>query len=287
MKLPLSLAEKLILLYNGEQIPSSKMKSASIQAFLDNGIIRKQVQGKSKAMLYLPDPSSLQSYLKNHYGINDLELYVDRLKTEVTRAEAIEVASNSKITAIRTFKGFLVNTCEPIEAILGGVSTYINPAEGSFIFIYDYEGFQPAPDVTIVGIENPENFRWIKNQQYLFQGMKTLFVSRYPQSRDLIKWLLTIPNAYLHFGDFDFAGINIYWNEYKKHLGERASFFVPLDIEHLIAKYGNRRLYDNQKLQVEEDEIREPGLKQVIGMLHKYKKGLEQEVLIATEALSS
>jgi hypothetical protein len=286
MKLPLSLAEKLIQLCNGVPMPSSKIKSASIQAFLDNGIIRKQLQGKSKAMLYLSDPSLLQSYLKNQYGINDLRLYVDSLKTELTRAEAVEAASNSKITAIRTFQGFLVNTCEPIEAVLGGVSTYITPLEGTFTFIYDYEGFQPAPDVTIVGVENPENFRWLQNQQYLFQGMKPLFVSRYPQSRDLIKWLMAIPNTYLHFGDFDFAGINIYWNEYKNHLGERARFFVPPNVEHLIAKHGNRMLYDNQKLLVKE-EIKERGLKQVIEMLHKYKKGLEQEVLIKMSALSN
>ena len=50
-------------------------------------------------------------------------------------------------------------------------------------------------------------------------NQKILFVCRYPQSNDLIKWLQSIPNRYLHFGDLDFAGINIYLNEFKKYLG--------------------------------------------------------------------
>jgi len=35
-----------------------------------------------------------------------------------------------------------------------------------------------------------------------------LFVSRYPQtqSKDLLNWLQSIPNPYLHFGDFDLTG---------------------------------------------------------------------------------
>ena len=70
----------------------------------------------------------------------------------------------------------------------------------------------------------------------------------------------TIPNPYLHFGDLDFAGIGIYLNEFKKHLG-------------------NRELYDNQKSNFDERDI-ENSLKVLIESIHEYKKGLEQEVLI-------
>ena len=89
------------------------------------------------------------------------------------------------------------------------------PTEGTFQFIYDYERFILPADITIVGIENPENFRQISQQQYLFKDIKPLFVCRYPQnqSKDLLKWLQSIPNSYLHFGDFDLAGIGIYLNE--------------------------------------------------------------------------
>ena len=107
----------------------------------------------------------------------------------------------------------------------------IQPREGTFTFIYDFETFFPPDNITIVGIENPENFRHIQKQKKFFEDIQPLFVSRYPQNKDLIKWLQTIPNSYLHFGDFDFAGLNIYINEFKKHLHDKATFYLPPDIE--------------------------------------------------------
>ncbi|MFO7823917.1 MAG: hypothetical protein R6V72_08245, partial [Cyclobacterium sp.] len=47
------------------------------------------------------------------------------------------------------------------------------------------------------------------------------------QSKDLIKWISSIPNNYLHFGDFDMSGIGIYLNEYKKHFPIKSQFFIP------------------------------------------------------------
>src|SRR5690606_17515230 len=134
--------------------------------------------------------------------------------------------------------------------------------DGTFKFIYEYEKFILSPDITIVGIENPSNFRHIDKQKYLFSDIKPLFVSRYPQnqSKDLIKWLQSIPNNYLHFGDFDFAGIGIYLNEFKKHLAEKASFFVPDNIEELLKESGNKKRYDEQKINFDTKTISETKL---------------------------
>lgn len=280
MNLPFSLAQKLILLQNGEKIPFSKIKHAAIDAMLDNGILKKQIHGRSKALIYLNNKNSLNAYLQNHFGIEDLETYIAFAKKEdISRAEAIEISSNSKLKSIRTFKGFLVNSYETVEAALNNERIIIDPKEGTFTFIYDYENFIPSVDITIVGIENPENFRHIQKQQKLFENIRPLFVSRYPQNKDLIRWLNTIPNHYLHFGDFDFAGINIYWNEYKRHLHERASFFLPENIEELLVKNGNRELYNNQILQINTKAIDEKNVLDLIELIEKYKKGLEQEVL--------
>ncbi len=90
---------------------------------------------------------------------------------------------------------------------------------------------------------------------------------------------MSIDNNYLHFGDFDFAGLNIYWNEYKKHLRERASFFLPGNIEELLLKNGNRDNYNNQILQIDTKSIDEKNVLILIELIEKYKKGLEQEVL--------
>jgi len=89
-----------------------------------------------------------------------------------------------------------------------------------------------------------------------------------------------MPNKYLYFGDFDFAGIGIYLNEYKKYLGEKSEFFVPENIEYLFDNYGNKELYDNQKINFETKPIDEFELLKLIEIIHKYKKGLEQEIFI-------
>jgi hypothetical protein len=279
MSLPVSIAEKLIAMQKGEKIPFSKVKHEAVVAMIDNGILTKQIQGRSKALVYLIDKSKLLPYLRNHLGIESLENYVEGLKrVDLNRADAIDISSNSKLKSIRTFKGFLVNCFQPVDCIINGEQIIIHPTEGTFTFIYDCENFLAAGNITIVGIENPSNFRHIQRQRNLFNNIQPLFVSRYPQSKDLIKWLKTIPNRYLHFGDFDFAGLNIYINEFKKHLQERASFFLPTDIEKLLGNKGNRNNYNKQTVQFDRTEIKEENVLTLLKLIEKYKKGLEQEI---------
>jgi len=282
MKLALNIAEKLLQLVEGQKIPASKMKYDIVQDLMAEGIIYRP--GKVNSIIQLTDKQQLELYLKNHYEINDLRSYIEAVKNvEATRADLVAVAADSKVKVVRTFKGFLVNSYETINTTLNGEAHIIFPTIGTFNFIYDFEGFIPAPDVTIVGIENPENFRHIEKQQYLFQDIKPLFVSRYPQnqSKDLIKWLQSIPNNYLHFGDFDFAGIGIYLNEFQKYIGERANFFVPNNIEELIVNLGSKKRYDVQKINFDSQQINENKVLNLMGIIHKNKKGLDQEGLIS------
>lgn len=282
MKLALNIAEKLLQLVEGQKIPASKMKYDIVQDLMAEGIIYRP--GKVNSIIQLTDKQQLELYLKNHYEINDLRSYIEAVKNvEATRADLVAVAADSKVKVVRTFKGFLVNSYETINTTLNGEAHIIFPTIGTFNFIYDFEGFIPAPDVTIVGIENPENFRHIEKQQYLFQDIKPLFVSRYPQnqSKDLIKWLQSIPNNYLHFGDFDFAGIGIYLNEFQKYIGERANFFVPNNIEKLIVNLGSKKRYDVQKINFDPQQIKENKVLNLMEIIHKNKKGLDQEGLIS------
>ena len=253
---------------------------------LGNGSLEQQIQGRSKKLIFLHSPERLSDYLSNHFGINSLEDYITVHKQkDALRSDFVEISSDSKLRKVRTFKGFLVNSYWPIQARINGNSIFINPEVGTFTFISDFESFEIPDDITIVGIENPENFRYIEKQKYLFENIKPLFICRYPQNqhKDLIKWLQTIPNPYLHFGDLDFAGIGIYLNEFKKHLGNRATFFIPSNAEELLERYGNRELYDNQKRNFSMEEIEEIKLNQLITMIHEYKRGLEQEVFIKSE----
>lgn len=267
---------------NGSLVSYSSLKHPLINTLIDEGLVKRKLQGRTKSILYVENAEQLTVYISNHFGINNLPDYIAGYRNEeLTRSEAIEISSNSKLKHIRSFKGFLVNAYNPISAALNSRPLTVKPTPGTYTFIYDYESFSLPDDITVVGIENPENFRYIEKQKKYFDNLKPLFVSRYPQGKDLINWLTRIPNPYLHFGDFDFEGINIYLNEYKKYLKDKASFFVPSGISQLIQSFGNRELYDKQfSRQTHMDLISEEQLKNLLMLFHQHKKVLEQEVLI-------
>jgi hypothetical protein len=282
MNISLPLAQKLLLLINGEKIAASKLKHSIVDDLIKEGILHKP--GRRNSVIQIANKQLLNLYLRNHYQINNLELYTRTLQeADANRADLIAVANDSKIKYTRSFKGFLVNCYTPIKTTLNGIETTISPTFGTFNFIYDFENFKVEKDVTIVGVENPTNFRHIEKQQHLFADIKPLFVSRYPQnqSKDLIKWLQEIPNRYLHFGDFDFAGINIYVNEFQKYLSDKSSFFIPQNIDELIVNYGNKERYNIQKINFDINCVQKESLNDLIKVIHKNKKGLDQEILIS------
>ena len=281
MKVPIHIAEKILQLSLGKSIPSSLAKHSLIDDLVIEGILERK--GRIQKSLFLHDKKALLTYLQNNYSINNLQQYIHISQQEsILRSDLVAASADSKLKTVRTFKGFLVNSYSPIKVILNENQITLNPVEGAFQFIYDFEKFIPSPEITIVGIENAENFRHIDKQKYLFTDINPLFVSRYPQnqSKDLIKWLKSIPNNYLHFGDFDFAGIGIYMNEFKKYLSGRASFFVPENIDNLISNNGNKKRYDDQKINFAIQSITEEKLSKLINIIHKYRKGLDQEILI-------
>lgn len=285
MKLSVSLARKLSRLVKGEVLPRSLVKSPLVDQLLEHEILTLRSKG-TRQSLCCRDSVGLHSFLRNHLGINDLDLFIATADSkELLRSEAVQIASDSKLKKIRTFKGFLVNCYQPIEASLNGAPYLVAPTPGVFTYIYDYESFVPAAEATIIGVENSENFRYLEKQNELFPYGKTLFVSRYPQSGDLAKWLQGIKNPYVHYGDFDFAGINIYLNEFKQRLGGRAEFFVPEDIVSLFHRYGNRELYDRQAtIAPVRNRLQESGLEKLWDLINAEKKGVEQEVLVGRSA---
>jgi len=281
--LPLHIAKKLQLLLLPEQtVPLSSMQHPTVSKMLEDGVLQKLQRGKTKSLLFIPDKEAVAGYVQNHFGIGNLANYIAAMEAESgSRAENIILSGNSKLRSVRTFKGFLVNCFEPVKAKLDNESIEIYPFPGASLFIHAFENFIPDPAVTIVGIENAENFVAIQKQRHLFQHIRPLFVSRYPQSKDVMSWLQQITNPYLHFGDFDFYGISIYQTEYKKHLGERAQFFIPGNTQELLQQYGNRELFNRQYNPATVYSGREESnLQQLIEWILLHKKVLEQEVFI-------
>ena len=281
MKITASFIDKLIRLRDGESIPASQLRGEWVSELESDGVIVSTSHG-SRRVLFVPQPESfIQALSAFDERLSDLDLMRDTLQAgNTSRSVQASATGNSKLIAVRSCPGFPINTYEPIACLLNGREIIVNPQEGSFMFISDWQSFSIPQDVVVVGIENMENFRMIRQQRALFERTigpgRLLFVSRYPQSSDLRSWLQTIPNRYVHFGDFDLAGISIFLTEFHAYLGERSSFFIPSDIEQKLAN-GSLERYNAQYLKFKYLTTDIPLLQHLIDTINTYHRCFDQE----------
>lgn len=142
------------------------------------------------------------------------------------------MSGDSKLKETELWQGFYFKVSEPIHAQWQGKPLTLLPyPEGIPVFMPQPETLSLPEDVTVVMIENSENFLKIETQLPLFQGLKCFFVSFYPREQHsyFIEWLQKQPNNYVHYGDFDFAGIHIYQSQYKNtSAANRVTLFLPV-----------------------------------------------------------
>ena len=278
-KFTVSIARKVLRMLGGELLPSSSLPHWIADELKEEGLISAVTRG-SRYSYRLTDIETCRRYIKDKYTSGTaLERWIEVLSEDddaLGRHKLVQETGDSKSVKLRTFRGFLVNSYEPVKAMMGVSDFIISPTESTAVFIQNPEKFHIPSDVVIVGIENGENFLYIRHQKYLFGNKKILFVSRYPQSSDLKDWLRGISNEYIHFGDYDLAGISIYQSEFYRILGERASFFVPKDIEERL-RTGNEKLYNAQYLRYRNMKIIDSRLNWLVEMIHRYRKVYEQE----------
>jgi hypothetical protein len=282
MELSKALAKQLLIFETETEISQSHFSyKKRLNSFLEAGVLNKLLIGKKSYRIQCNDYQYLLKYIKNHYEINDLRAYSE-IDEYTERYEAIEIASNSKLTKKKVFQGIWLNAFQDIPAKLKGESINLKPTKGSVSFFTEFDDLEIDKEIVIVGVENAENFKKVELQQYLFDKNKHyLFTFRdTKQSSALKNWLSNIENDYLHFGDFDLAGIFIFENEFQYFLKERASFFIPNNLEQLFEDFGNSDLYNRQFAQypnLKGDTIETEGL---LTLIHHNQKGVEQESLI-------
>lgn len=264
----------------GEQVAGSKLNGKLCDELVTEGLLSVIPHGSRKSYRAI-DTEALKRFLID----KDESYRILEVAATDSRASMAAETGNSKLAMIRSCPGFPVNSYEPIECSLNGKAFTVNPQEGSFIFIAEWEQFAIPEDVVVIGIENMENFRLIRRQQSFFEtylqahrlSSKALFVSRYPQSTDLRRWLCTIPNHYLHFGDFDLAGISIFLSEFYQYIGkERSSYLIPDDIETRL-KSGSGKRYDEQYRRFKDIKADTLELQQLINLIHRERKAYDQE----------
>ena len=278
MKISKTLINTLQQLMDGESVASSTLRKDFAETLLAEGLLTVQTHGSRRAFRAI-DAIALKNFLHTHYeelrtvGDNNLDSYE-------TRSEQAAETGNSKLVMVRSCPGFPVNSYEPITCSLSGNDFVISPTEGSFVFIDNWHQFSIPENVVVVGIENMENFRMIRHQRKLFQSIigdkPLLFVSRYPQSKDLRKWLQEITNRYVHFGDFDLAGIHIFMTEFRQYLGDRSSFLIPSDIERRL-QIGSQERYNSQLSRFKDLKCDDKRIQTVIDLINKYHRCYDQE----------
>ena len=282
----MAISASIQALLAGELVAGSRLNSKLLDELLAEGLLLVVSRGSRKSYR-ARDAEALKRFLVD----KDERYRLLEVNASDSRATMAAETGNSKLVMVRSCPGFPVNSYEPIECILDENPFVVNPQEGSFLFVSDWEKFTIPEDTVVIGVENMDNFRMIRKQRTFFEKYlhnhdlsdKVLFVSRYPQSTDLRKWLCSIPNHYLHFGDFDLAGINIFLFEFQQYLGkERSSYLIPADIESHL-KFGSRKRYDEQCNRFKDIKSDILELQQLIDLIHHERKAYDQEGYICCE----
>lgn len=282
----MAISASIQALLAGELVAGSRLNSKLLDELLAEGLLLVASRGSRKSYR-ARDAEALKRFLVD----KDERYRLLEVNASDSRATMAAETGNSKLVMVRSCPGFPVNSYERVECFLGGDPFPVNPQEGSFLFVSDWKKFAIPEDVVVMGVENMENFRMIRKQRTFFEKYlhnhdlsdKVLFVSRYPQSTDLRKWLCSIPNHYLHFGDFDLAGINIFLFEFQQYLGkERSSYLIPADIESRL-KSGSRKRYDEQYYRFKDIKSDACELQQLIDLIHHERKAYDQEGYICCE----
>lgn len=276
----MAISASIQALMAGEQVAGSKLNGNLLSELMAEGLLLVIARGSRKSYR-ARDIEALKRYLID----KDESFRMLEANAADSRASMAAETGNSKLVSVRSCQGFPINSYEPIECSLHGKPFMVNPQEGSFLFVTDWETFVIPEEVIVMGIENMENFRMIRQQRSFFEdylkahGMsgKILFVSRYPQSLDLRKWLTSIPNHYIHFGDYDLAGINIFLSEFQQYIGKDcSSFLIPDDIE-LRLKSGSKSRYDEQYNRFKDMKSDSQEIQHLIELIHQERKGYDQE----------
>ena len=271
----MAISASIQALIAGEQVAGSRLSSKLLDELIAEGLLSVSTRGSRKSYK-ARDIEALKRFLLD----KDESYRMLEVNVSDSRASMAVKTGNSKLVKVRSCPGFPVNTYEPITCMLNDDEIVINPRAGSFLFIMDWKAFVIPEDVIVVGVENMENFRKIRQQRELFESEigkhRFLFVSRYPQSTDLPSWLQTIPNSYVHFGDFDLAGIHIFMTEFHQKISHRSSFLIPTDIEKRLQN-GSQERYDNQFSKYGHLKCDDDRVQHLINLINKYHRCYDQE----------
>ena len=139
----------------GEQVAGSKLNRRLLDELLAEGMLLVISHGSRKSYK-ARDTEALKRFLTDREeGFRILDV-----NGSGSRALMAAGTGNSKLAPVRSCPGFPVNSYEPIDCLLNGEPFTVNPQEGSFVFVSDWERFVIPADVVVIGIENMASRIW-------------------------------------------------------------------------------------------------------------------------------
>lgn len=246
-----------------------------------NGSVTSSRKGTIK-YINLAKKENIFLLLKNHnYNIGsteEIDSYIKNIFDNDPSRDIIQQHHNSsKAKTSKSMHGLYVSPLQKLDVILNGEPVSILPNDGLGYFFFHTENIELFEDTVVVGVENYQIVWFAKKYTEFFTKPNILFVVITPY---MLEWISSLENEYIHFGDYDLAGVNIYLNKVLPRLlkSKKCSMFIPHNIEQLIEKYGNSELYEKQK-QYKNLLSNDAEINSLVEVIVKFKKGIEQEGL--------
>ena len=244
------------------------------------------ISGKP-ALIYLNDAEALFGIVKsNGYNVNcieDLDYFIEEKNEPKSRDEIADNYSHTKRVESKSFNGLMISVFDKLEVNYNDKKQYFYALDGSGLFLHYTSKLQLDDDVIVVGVENPQVLWYINNYKHLFENDKKylfLCISEYKTTYQY-KWLESFSGEYIHFGDFDLAGINIYLNTIVPKLkkAKSHSFLIPDNIYEIIKKKNYMLDYSNQTKYLNITSKEDKNLQKLIEFIKSHKITIEQEDL--------
>lgn len=244
------------------------------------------ISGKP-ALIYLNDAEALFGIVKsNGYNVNcieDLDYFIEEKNEPKSRDEIADNYSHTKRVESKSFNGLMISVFDKLEVNYNDKKQYFYALDGSGLFLHYTSKLQLDDDVIVVGVENPQVLWYINNYKHLFENDKKylfLCISEYKTTYQY-KWLESFSGEYIHFGDFDLAGINIYLNTIVPKLKKvkSHSFLIPDNIYEIIKKKNYMLDYSNQTKYLNITSKEDKNLQKLIEFIKSHKITIEQEDL--------
>ena len=134
--------------------------------------------------------------------------------------------------------------------------------------LYQASDLQSLKVTHIVAIENSESF--LNLDESRFEGDYFIYLGG--NANSLTRAFLVDKNVEF-FVDYDIVSMNFY----DQIIVKSKRLYVPNDLEELFVKYGNQPLYQKQRKLLKSDYSDEA--MQIISLIKRYKKVLEQEIV--------